>query len=388
MSKVLLICPQPYLEWRGTPLRIGFDARALAELGNEVHLLTLPLGAVAPIPGVRTIRVWNLFGIRKLAIGPSIPKLAFDAIIAVVACGLALRHRYAVMHGIEDGGIIAVLLGRLFGCRTVYEVHSDPASYSGGWVKRTILAVYRRVQRFCLRHAHAAIGTGPMLARQVQALVPELPVHEIPDIPSSLAVASPAKTAAVRDRLRQAPNEVIATYVGSFAEYQGIDLMFAAIPVAARGDSRLRFVIVGGTSAQIAERTADLTREGVAGQVTFLAPIPPDELPDYLAASDILLSPRREGHNTPLKLLDYLKAGAAIVATNTEANLQILSDETAALAAPEPAAFAAAILRLAGDAALRRRLAGAGAAIVQTRHSYEAFRAALKRCHADALRPV
>ena len=50
------------------------------------------------------------------------------------------------------------------------------------------------------------------------------------------------------------------------------------------------------------------------------------ELADYLAAADILLSPRLGSVNTPLKLLDYLKAGRAIVATATAANRMVVGE--------------------------------------------------------------
>jgi hypothetical protein len=32
MPRVLLIAPQPYFQWRGSPLRVRFNVQALAEL--------------------------------------------------------------------------------------------------------------------------------------------------------------------------------------------------------------------------------------------------------------------------------------------------------------------------------------------------------------------
>jgi glycosyltransferase involved in cell wall biosynthesis len=89
--------------------------------------------------------------------------------------------------------------------------------------------------------------------------------------------------------------------------------------------------------------------------------------------------------NTPLKLLDYLKAGAAIVATDCEANRLILSSETALLTPPTPEGFAEGILALCRDPARRARLARGGAALIATRYNFTLFRDALRQCYTYVL---
>jgi len=75
--------------------------------------------------------------------------------------------------------------------------------------------------------------------------------------------------------------------------------MFAAIPTVVKNNERARFVIIGGNPEEIAKNRNVLIEQGVAAHVTFLGKIAPDILPDYLAASDILLSPR-VSESTPL----------------------------------------------------------------------------------------
>ncbi len=106
----------------------------------------------------------------------------------------------------------------------------------------------------------------------------------------------------------------------------------------------------------------------------FAGKIPPDNLPDYLAAADILLSPRISGTNTPLKLLDYLKAGRCILATDNPANRQILDDTTACFIKPEAPALASEICMLATNSELREALAARGAALMSRAYTYEKFR--------------
>ena len=94
-----------------------------------------------------------------------------------------------------------------------------------------------------------------------------------------------------------------------------------------------------------------------------------------------MLSPRLAGINTPLKLLDYLKAGRAIVATDTEANRLILDERTAVLAEAEPSAFADAILRLISDDALRDTLARAGRRLIDETYNFGEFTRRLGACY-------
>jgi glycosyltransferase involved in cell wall biosynthesis len=170
-------------------------------------------------------------------------------------------------------------------------------------------------------------------------------------------------------------------YVGSFAVYQGIDLMFNSMPEVIRKQANARFVIIGGTPEKIAARKEWLKAQGIESSVLFTGKIPPDELPHHLAAADILLSPRIAGKNTPLKLLDYLKAGGAIVATDNEANRGIVDDTSAMLVEPIPAAFAEAICRMIRDPAMRTRLAEKGRLLIRKTYNYEEFKRRLRVCY-------
>ena len=385
MPRVLLISPQPFFQWRGSPLRVRFDAQALAELGFDVDLLVMPVGEDRQIPGVTLHRAPNFIRAKSLAIGPSVPKALLDVALYFKASALARRRRYHVIHGIEDAGPIAAVLARRHGAKMIFEKHSDPASYKKGFLRNCVMAAYRRVERFSIRRADAVIGTGPALVEQAQALAPGKPVHHVFDIPSSLVEPDPVLVRQARERLGLPPGAVLALYVGSFAVYQGIDLLFQAIPLALRKNPNLFFAVIGGSPAQVGVRQTALMDLGLADRVLFPGHVHPDELPHLLAAADVLLSPRIAGGNTPLKLLDYLKAGRAIVACDNPANRLILDESNARLAAPEPAAFAEGVAALAADAALRGRLGAAGHGLYLSTYNYRQFRKRLSDVYRQLL---
>jgi len=384
-GRVLLITPQPFLEWRGSPIRVGFDARALSGLGWAVDLLAMPCGRDVAMPGVTLHRAPNPLRLRGLPIGPSLAKAAMDLFLLWAALRLARRTRYAVVHAVEDAGPIGALAARVCGAKLVFEKHSDPASYRGAPLRNAVMWLYARVERFSIRRADAVIATGPGLAEQVRRQHPDRRVWHIPDIPSSLAEADEARCAQARRRLQQAAGDVLLLYVGSFAVYQGLDLLFAGIPPVCARHPAARFVIIGGAAGEIAARRAWLRQRGVEERVTFVGQVPPDELPNYLRAADILLSPRLSGANTPLKLLDYLKAGRPIVATDCPANRLILSPANAVLTAPEPEAWAKGISRLIENAEERERLAAAGRRLIAETHNFEEFQRRLGRCYEETL---
>ena len=142
--RVLFLASQPYFQWRGSPIRLGFDVRALAENGCDVDFLTLPIGEDRPVEGVRILRCPNLFFAKKIAIGPSPLKLAFDAVMFVEALGMICRRRYDVVHGVEDCGLPAWILSRL--CRRLIIVDASLNLLHNS--SRTSLAT-EPVSRYC-----------------------------------------------------------------------------------------------------------------------------------------------------------------------------------------------------------------------------------------------
>lgn len=354
---------------------------ALSEAGYSIDFLTLPIGEDQPIAGVSVYRVGNPFKIKDIPIGPSSWKIFFDILIFFKALSLCKKNRYLVIHGIEEAGFISCLLAGIFKTKCIFEKHSDPESHKSGIIKNSILWLYRRIEKAIVRMADAVICTGPGLVKQVDSMGTTTPAYNIPDIPSSLQEPSTEEVVLKNSQLVKNDGEIVVTFVGSFAVYQGIDLLFAALPEVVRADTRARFVLIGGSYGQIEEKKATLSKLGVAENVTFLGKIPPDALPAYLAASDILLSPRISGMNTPLKVLDYLKAGRAIVASDRPSNRLLLDDDTAIFAPAEPLTYAEAMVSLLQNDAKRETLGRNCRRLYEKSYTFDNHRRRLQKCY-------
>jgi len=385
MPKVLLISPQPFFQLRGSPIRVAFNVQALVNNGYQVDLLTLPLGEKRKIVGAHVIRVANPLGLKNIAIGPSPAKILFDLLIFFKGLGLILANKYVMVHGIEETGLIAVVLARLNGAKAIFEKHSDPYSYKKGRLKNCLLACYAAVERLTVRLADGVICTGPGLIDQVRAMKRDTPAFQISDIPSSLTEATPDKTAQIRKELREKKDDVLICFVGSFAVYQGVELMFAAIPEVVARAPQARFIIIGGSATEILKWEKHFRQLGISDRLNFVGNVQPDSLPDYLAAADLLLSPRVSGVNSPMKLVDYFKAGRAVVATDIASNRLILNERTSVLSPPDSASFARAIVSLVRDEKSREKLGINGRYLYATRYNFSEYQKQLRSAYEQVL---
>lgn len=381
MPRVLFIASKPFFPWRSSCIRVGHDLLALTQLGYEVDFLTVPIGAHDPIPGVRLLRVPNLLLARNLPEGPSLRKFAFDLLLLAYGTVLVLRNRYAVVHGLDDAGVVAWAAGRPGRCALVFEKHDDTRHGADRAWTRFLMRLYRRAERFALRRADTAIGAGPELVPAMQALGCGSRACRIPDIPSSLDTPPDEHVAVCRTRLTRNLDDLLVTYVGSFASFQGLDLLFGAIPRVCHADERVHFVVVGGSGGEISRQQRLLDRKGLSQSVTFLGRVTPAELAAVLAASDILVAPRLEGAVAPMKVLDYLRSGTAIVATDSPANRDVLTPDVAQLTRPTPDAFADGILALCRNPARRHEIGRRGRELIATTHRFEQFRESLRCCY-------
>jgi len=379
--RILFLSPQPFFQWRGSPIRVKHNLQALSDLGYEIDLVTLPFGEDVEIPGVKIHRMKGFKRVRDIPIGPSLWKLIFDFKIFAYARRLVRKYDYSIIHGVEEAGFIGLALSRRAKTPLVYEKHSDPLSYRKKGLLALIMWAYGKVEGFTIRRSSAVIATGAGLASAVRKLSPMTPCTHIQDIPSSLIEADPDRVAELRNELRLTSDECLVTYVGSFAVYQGIELLAEAIPETLRLNPAVRFLVIGGSEHEIKTLRERLN----SSQVSFLGKIDPEELPHYLSASDILLSPRISGHNTPLKLLDYFKAGSAIVATDVEANRLLLDDDIAVLAPPTSSAFARAIADLSLDPVRCQTLAGRGRHLVDSSYNYQTYKTLLSEVYTSLL---
>jgi len=134
-------------------------------------------------------------------------------------------------------------------------------------------------------------------------------------------------------------------FVGNLTREKGPDLLIEAVARMPQSvPSTLRVVFIGdGVMRQaLASRARQLGLEGV---VRFEGRRPPDEIPLWIGAADLLCLPsRREG--CPNVVLEALASGRPVVAARVGGVPELLSERNGIIAAPEdPDALADALMR-------------------------------------------
>jgi glycosyltransferase involved in cell wall biosynthesis len=384
-ESVLFIAPFPFFQRRGSPIRVRHDLEALSELGYRIDLVTVPLGDPIEIPAVTIHRAANPFRIRQMPIGPSWQKIVFAPFLLARASSLSGRREFAFIHCVEDAGAVGWFVRKLRGGHLVFEKHSNVSSYAGGsLLRRLVILAYRMVEGFVMRSADLVFA-GPNVIAEVQERAPETSVHLVTSIPSSRVEPDPARVSRIRAELG-GDERVLLTFVGSFAPYQGVDILFDAMAAIWPEHPEARFIIIGGSDREIRDRRQWLARRGAEGAATFLGTTHPDETPSYLAASDVLLSPRTGGPN-PTKIFDYLKVGRAIVATDLPMNRNLLDETTSVLTPATADGFADGIRVLLEDPERREALGARGAKLVAEHYSFEIFRDSMAEGYRRLVRP-
>jgi glycosyltransferase involved in cell wall biosynthesis len=372
-----MIAPEPFFEPRGTPFSEYYRTKAFTELGHQVDMVTYPIGADVSMPGLSVFRAVSVPGIRKVKIGPSLAKIPLDLMVFLSAVRRLLTTRYDLLDCHEEAGLMGVVLSRIFRVPTLYDMHSSLPEqlsnfrFSRSRVLRFLFDVF---ERWTIRGSKVVIVICPYLEEVVARVDPKRPTFLIENSPLAES-GEPANSNEVNELrwslgLADIP---IVLYTGTFEAYQGFELLFDGFRNVTEKEPQVRLLMVGGHPEQVREAEALAKSRGIEDSVVFTGQRPPSEMPRYLAAGDILVSPRSRGMNTPLKIYSYLRSGKPIVATRLLTHTQVLDDDVAMLTEPDPESFAEGIVALIRDPERARALGKAARRRANEEYSYERY---------------
>ena len=329
--------------------------RALAARGHEIimvgatNLEAERLGTSAGFIGL--LRRW-------------LPRPFYEILELVYAIGDYVRLRAAVRRHAPDCLYerynlftpSGVWLKRRVGLPMLLEVNAPLVHERGHHGGLALNGLARWSECFVWRGADRVLPVTRVLADYVVAAsVPEERITVVPNGIDPDAFAGPCDGAAAKRRLGL-DGRLVLGFTGFVRDWNGLD---KAIDVIAEDGGRhdLHLLLVGDGPAR--ERLEAYAAErGIAGRLTVTGVVERDRIVDCVCAFDVALVPDVVPYASPLKLFEYMGLGRAIVAPARPNLLEILVDGDNALLfdVDAPGAFADAIVRICGDAALRRRL--------------------------------
>ena len=376
--QILLLAPQPFFQERGTPIAVRMLSVELANAGNEVDLLVFHEGQQIDLPGVTVHRTAACPGLRGVKPGFSCKKLVCDLLMLVKSIGLIRKKKYDMIHAVEEAAFIALLLQFFFDIPYVYDMDSLLSMQLAD--QMPILSGFTRLmERFecrVMRRSRGVLAVCRSLEEKVRQMAPQVPVVRLEDV----SLLDAATDSGEDIRAEYGIDGCVFMYVGNLEKYQGIDLLLEAFALSSEEERQhASLVIIGGREVVIETYRSRSQQLGVEARVHFLGPRPVERLGHYLHQADILVSPRIQGNNTPMKIYSYLDSGRPVLATRLPTHTQVLDDDISMLAEPTAPAFMEAMRALRCDPERRQRLARAAGERVRQEYSREAFRVKLQR---------
>jgi len=374
--KVLMIAPQPFFQPRGTPFSVLHRLRALSLLGYEIDLVTYHLGQDVSIPGVKIHRAAAVPFVKRIAIGPSKAKIFLDVQVYRRCIELLKRGRYDLIHTHEEAGFFGIRLSKKFGTLHLYDMHSSlPQQLSNFKYSKSklLVDVFENLEAKTIASAQAVITICPELHAYVHEKYPTKFNKLIENVGDNSDVFQHRPDLKEIKQRYSLNGETLVLYAGTLEPYQGIDLLIESSQPVLRKHAHVRFLVVGGNPQQVAEYKNMTERLGVREQFVFTGQRPPEEIPQFMQIANVLVSPRIEGNNTPLKIYSYLRSGIPIVATNHLTHTQVLKPEVAVLTDCTPASFAQGLLRVLENKNYGQTIAAQARALAEREYSYEAY---------------
>ncbi len=371
---ILLVAPQPFFQERGTPIAVRMLAETLASEGYEVHLLVYHEGEDIQIDGVQLHRSAHLSFIKDIRPGMSAKKIICDMFMLFKMMSLSRKYSFDLVHAVEESVFLAQFL-KMF-TRTPYLYDMDSC------MSEQIIDKYPRFswlgsllewfEKRAVQSSMGVIAVCRALEDTARTYAPDKPILRLEDI--SMVDGEVQGDESLRAQYNI--SGVMLLYVGNLESYQGIDLLLEGFALALKKSQNLlgaNLLIIGGNTDDIETCKAHSRQLGIEENVIFCGPRPMNLLGYYLNQADILVSPRSQGNNTPMKIYSYLGSGKAILATRLPTHTQALYDEVACLVAADTESMGNGISALCSDSAYQEKLGKAGKALAEKEFSRSAF---------------
>jgi glycosyltransferase involved in cell wall biosynthesis len=179
------------------------------------------------------------------------------------------------------------------------------------------------------------------------------------------------ETARAREILGVDASAFVGVTVANLIPYKGHHDLIEALAIAAPQLGTWQFLCVGRDDG-LGEELATLAEaRGIGANVRFLGQR--SDIPCILAAADLGVLPSYKNEGFSNAILESMQAGIPMIVTDTGGNAEAVTDGETGIVVPpsDPVALASAVLQLARDSSLRRRLGESGRHRVATLFSLE-----------------
>lgn len=276
--------------------------------------------------------------------------------------------------------VVAPVLRLVTGRPTVYDIHEVypdfflVKDYLPVWVRYPLAWTFRWLEPLLARLNSGLIFADDEIARPFRHLpLPQTTLFNFPGRPLIEAGAAATRTLP--------PRPPVVLYLGGMERNRGTTLMIQAFRLVADALPEARLLLVGHfepPALQVEVQQA-AAAAGLAGHVLITGRVPFETIGAYLTQAAVgwvtwQPAPKNE-KNIPTKLFEYMAYALPIVSSDLPSTRPFVEDGVNGYRVPadDPAAHAAALLRLLGDPGLAETLGRQGQTLAATRFNWDAM---------------
>jgi glycosyltransferase involved in cell wall biosynthesis len=177
----------------------------------------------------------------------------------------------------------------------------------------------------------------------------------------------------VRGALGISQSAIVIGFVGFIRAWHGVEMLVQSAARVASATGREVHLLVVGDGPALPELRETGAEMAAPATIQFTGRVSHDEIPRYLAAMDVTVSPKATFYACPLKLIEYMAAQTAVIAPDSPNILDVVEPEVDALTFPtdDEAGLTAALDRVVRDDELRARLGATAREQAMTHRTWE-----------------
>jgi glycosyltransferase involved in cell wall biosynthesis len=316
---IAMVAACPFPANHGSPASIREMSQTLSSLGHRVHIITYPMGQDLPVKGVAIHRVGRIFRSSKITVGPTYYKPFLDFLLVIKLCRVIRKEKVDIIHAHNYEGAIAGYIAK--------KITKRPMLYNAVNNMIDELPSYNfiRPKSLAIKLANFLDNLVPKMGDYVTVVSEELyhfllkkgiTEDKMSIIPAGVYPEMfEGKDGDIMRNKYGIGTRPLVIYTGTLDNFQRIDLLLKAMQIVVNKIGNALLLAVGNII-----NPSDLSRNkkiaedlGIDKNVIFTDERPLEEIPYFLASADVAVVPRPTTSGFPVKLLNYMAAGKAIV---------------------------------------------------------------------------
>jgi glycosyltransferase involved in cell wall biosynthesis len=320
--KIAMVAACPFPVAQGSQVYIEQMCTALAQRGHTVHLVCYHFGTQEKEYDFTIHRIPRITGYSRFRAGPSLQKPFLDLLLTIKLWQVIKKEKIDIIHAHNyEAPLAGLIVRRLTGIPVVFNSHNVLSDelytyFRLPFSKRLAQSVAHFLDHFIPKRADFCITVSEESINFLTktGVAPDRIAFIPPGIDYQNGKINDSQE--IRKTYNLGSNTLIA-YTGNLDGYQNIELLFQAIKTLSETTSEFSLVIVTTSDYTGYQKLAE--EMGIDHHIIIFSHQTFDQTRELLTACDMAVSPRTSWSGFPIKLLNYMAAGKAIVASEGSA---------------------------------------------------------------------